>query len=178
MPVLPSDSEQRRRRSSASQQQQGASSCSQGGQQKPLQGVFAQQGVCIGGQQQQGVYATSLEGVNSQQEQSQRAFPSCQQQEQYRLSPHAAYRSSYIGPGPGVWVGDGQCQGPAPALAHPNVQFGGGGQVGQSLTLDRQRRGGGIPSSDSMYHTCTRRPQSMKRKVVTIRENNDAESEV
>lgn len=51
------------------------------------------------------------------------------------------------------------------------------------MTLDRQRRGGGgqqqqIASSDSMYHTCTRRPQSVKRKVVTIRENNDAESEV
>ena len=51
------------------------------------------------------------------------------------------------------------------------------------MTLDRQRRGGGgqqqqIGSSDSMYHTCTRRPQSVKRKVVTIRENNDAESEV
>merc|ERR550532_2701294 len=110
MPVLPSDSGQRRR-SSASQQQQGASSCPQGGQQQPPQGVFAQQGACVGGQQQ-GVYATSLQGVNGQQEQSQRAYSSCQKQEQYSLSPHAPYRNSYSGPGPGVWVGEVQHQGP------------------------------------------------------------------
>ena len=45
-------------------------------------------------------------------------------------------------------------------------------------TLDRQRRGQQQNPSDSMYHTCTRRPQSVKKKVVTIKENNDAESEV
>ena len=187
MPMVPSESEQRRRSSQQQQQAlQGASSSIQGGgQQQPLQGVYAQQGAC----QQQGVYATSLvQGVSDQQQQSQGAgYPSCQQQEQYSLSPHAQFRNSYMGPGPGpgVWVGGGQHQGPAHGSnAGGRPEFGGGGQQfgggGQSSTLDRQRRGQQqqIHSSDSMYHTCTRRPQSMKKKVVTIRENNDTESEV
>ena len=89
-------------------------------------------------------------------------------------------------------MGGGQHQGPPlannavgrPEFGGGGQQFGGEGQqfggLGQSSTLDRQRRGQQqqIPSSDSMYHTCTRRPQSMKKKVVTIRENMDTESEV
>ena len=198
MPVVPSESEQMRRPSgNISQQQQqalqGGASCPQGGKQQGAfaqqggqqqqQGVFAQQGACIGGEQQ-GVYATSLQGVSGQQQQQSQGgggggYPGCQLQEQHGLSPHGQYRNSYLGPGPGVWVG--QHQGVAPSLP----QFGGGGGgggglLGQSSTLDRQRRGVGqqIQTSDSMYHTCTRRPQSMKKKVVTIRENNDTESEV
>ena len=160
MPVAPNDSEQRRRSSSSQHQHQGQATCLQGGQQQPHQGAYSQQvqETCPEGQQQ-GVYATSLQGVDGQ----QGSFPSYHhQQEQYSIGPHLQYRNSYMAPGAGMWVGGGAPhQGPA-----------------YVSTLDRQRRGQQQNPSDSMYHTCTRRPQSVKKKVVTIKENNDAESEV
>ena len=158
MPVAPGCSDQRRISTGSHQAQplEGAATCFQGGLEQP-----------VAGHQPQGVYANS-----------QGEHQSCRSlDEQYRFSPQAQFRNSYMGVG---WVGGAQQVHGYDSGLRTEFEV-----VGRASTLDRRGARGAQEqeqeqglSSESMYHTCTRRPQSLKKKVVTIRENKDAESEV
>ena len=159
MPVAPGCSDQRGISTGSHQAQplQGAATCFQGGLEQS-----------VAGHQPQGVYANS-----------QGEHQNCRNlDEQYRFrSPQAQFRNSYMGVG---WVGGAQQVHGYDSGLRTEFEV-----VGRASTLDRRGARGAQEreqeqglSSESMYHTCTRRPQSLKKKVVTIRENKDAESEV
>ena len=159
MPVAPGCSDQRGISTGSHQAHplQGAATC--------FQGELEQS---VAGHQPQGVYANS-----------QGEHQSCRNlDEQYRFrSPQAQFRNSYMGVG---WVGGAQQVHGYDSGLRTEFEV-----VGRASTLDRRGARGAQEreqeqgfSSESMYHTCTRRPQSLKKKVVTIRENKDAESEV